>query len=157
MTNKVVPPCGVSDKNFEKEYKKKKNTSETILFDDVLKQGVSELKDNPNRINEMTKRIKSSMLKKAQVQYAADPEAALLSRDVAVERATNGDVANIVEKYDIIIKLATQDGTRWENYFKTGSTEDFLENIDNYGPEQWKEINSKLDTVIKDLDTIVVG
>ncbi len=150
---KEIKPTQKVDSKSGKQQKFNKKRKQIPSFDKAMNEGVNSLK-NEKKFNEMIKKVRSSMLKRAQLANEVD---AIVNMEEAVQRSNAVDVQQIIDKYDVILKLANKDKGRWENYAKTGQTDGFIEDITNYSQDDWKEINSKLDTIIKDLDTVIVG
>jgi len=147
----MIPACPNPKRLTEEWPKYKFKNKKREMDDDVFKNILEKAKKKENNfMNSITR----GMLKVAQMVSTEKAEESL---DDAIKRDKNVNVSNVIEKYQIIGKLAAKDMGLWQNYQDTGVPKGFIEDISQYDETNWKEISSKLDTVIKDLDTVVIG
>ena len=101
--------------------------------------------------------INCLMLRRAQIQPPADRLKAEQSMEMAQQVDSKERAEKVIEKYGVIMKLAGKDQLRWKNFYRTGSPKGFIEDVSQYTEDDWKAISEKLDKVIEELDTVVVG
>jgi len=94
---------------------------------------------------------------KAQFQPPASEEQAERSRLMSEQVESKTETERVIRKYELLIKVASKDMGRFKNFYRTGNPKGFLEDVSKYTADDWKEINEKLDRIIEDLDTVVVG
>lgn len=96
-------------------------------------------------------------LRAAQVQPPASAEKAVEHLEQAKTLNVSTEVARLIDKYNLVLKLASRDIKRWQQFAQNSKADVFIEDVSKWSAKEWEEATKNLDEIVDSLDTIVIG
>ena len=67
------------------------------------------------------------------------------------------EVSRLVDKYQLVLKLASRDIKRWQQFAQNSKADVFIEDVTKWSAKEWEEATKRLDEIVESLDTVVIG
>jgi len=137
------------------EYKKQKRKDDGREFENIIdKKILDKSKDHM-----MKKHLKAQANPDlpATKQQPADPQIAADNLQKVEQRSAKSELERVVERYKMIMKLANKDGNKWVDFYNNGDDKDFIVDVKRFTADDWADIAKKLDKVLDDLNSVVIG
>lgn len=96
-------------------------------------------------------------IRHAQVQPPASEQTAVENLEKSKTINVSTEVARLIEKYNIVLKLASRDIKRWQQFAQNNRADGFIEDVSKWTADDWEAAIKKLDEIVESLDTVVIG
>lgn len=96
-------------------------------------------------------------LRRAQAQPPASEQKAVENLVESKTLNVSTEVARLIDKYNLILKLASRDIKRWQQFAQNNKADVFIEDVSKWSAKEWEEATKNLDEIVESLDTVVIG
>ena len=99
-----------------------------------------------------------SKIRRAQIQQPpASKEKAVENLVESKSLNVSTEISRLVDKYNLVLKLASRDIKRWQQFAQNPSADVFIEDVAKWTSKEWEDATKRMDEIVDSLDTIVIG
>jgi len=96
-------------------------------------------------------------LRSSQFQPPASKEKAVENLEQTKTLNVSTEVGRLIEKYNLVLKLASRDIKRWQQFAQNSKANVFIEDVSKWSADEWADAVKKMDEIVESLDTVVIG